>query len=463
MCIRDSINAEYGAFTHNMELGGKLDDEKDSSLMGDYQNFDDEKTVFDEAATPGNSWMEATFLIMASIVGVGVLGLPNNFAKVGWVLSILFLFLGAYCATYSGVLIYEVCEQIYKDTGKRVTSFPDMGAHVWGEENRRFFDIISYTSICLGLIIQQLVLTSSFQSVVANAGGDREDFCLYAASGVIAFVMLAFTQKRSLQEMGWTAVFGVTSIAVPLVIVFSHAISNKTPEGDDQAINSNTGWGHFCSNLVGGVVFAFSGQILFPNFIGNMAKPEEFPKCVYASSAVMTLIYLTVACCGYALLGSKTPSPVTDDLGKGAASVIAELVLIFHVVVGYAIGANVFNSFVYLKLWPDADVMSDDPQTKIYWFLVTLSTIAFAFMVANLIPVFSDIVNLNGSTLGVMITYNIPALMYLKVCKCDEGKRTRVWCFFALGCGMMAVGTIGGIVSLADDLGKNGVFPCVKS
>eukprot|EP00658_Telonema_sp_P-2_P036804 TRINITY_DN2654_c0_g1_i3.p1 TRINITY_DN2654_c0_g1~~TRINITY_DN2654_c0_g1_i3.p1 ORF type:complete len:449 (-),score=135.02 TRINITY_DN2654_c0_g1_i3:410-1756(-) len=427
----------------------------------EFSGIKDDTTAFDEDKAPGNTWYEAVFLIMASIVGVGVLGLPYNFSKVGWFFSILFLFTGAYAATYSGILIYRCCAKIHEREGRWVMDFPSMCAYVWGEERRGFFNGISYTSIAFALIIQQLVLTTSFQSVVANAGGSRKDFCLYEASGVVAFIMICFSQKRNLRELGWASIFGVTSIAVPLIIVFCHALSHETPKGDDKFINTDTNWGKFCSNLVGGVVFAFSGQILFPNFIANMQQKQDFPKCVATSSGAMTAIYLLVASLGYSLLGSDTKDPVTDDLGQGGASVVAELVLIFHVVVGYAISANVFNTFVYMKMFPGEDPLKDGPNVALKWLAITIGSIAAAFVIANVIPVFSDIVNLNGSTLGVFITYHLPAKMYIKLCEPSESEMKHLYFFMALGTGLCAVGTIGGLYSLAEDMGKNGVFPCV--
>eukprot|EP00658_Telonema_sp_P-2_P067192 TRINITY_DN56126_c0_g4_i1.p1 TRINITY_DN56126_c0_g4~~TRINITY_DN56126_c0_g4_i1.p1 ORF type:complete len:302 (+),score=89.12 TRINITY_DN56126_c0_g4_i1:114-1019(+) len=283
---------------------------------------------------------------------------------------------------------------------------------------------------------------------------------LYIASGAIAVVMLCFSQVKSLEELGWTAVFGVSSITVPIVIVFIHAFVHEAPAGDDTLLNTETTWGACMSNLVGGVVFAYSGQILFPNFIASMKEPDEFPKCVFMSSSCMFAIYMVVAGLGYALLGKSVKSPITSDLGKAGASVVAEIVLIFHVVVGYAISANVFNGFVFYKIFPEADKMSADLSTKCFWFLITLGTIAVAFVIANVIPVFSDIVNLQGSTLGVLITYNLPALMYLKLCKPTGARRTHVWFFFFLGLGLMVVGTLGSFDQLIKDLGKGGVFPC---
>ena len=85
---------------------------------------------------------------------------------VGWFFSLIFIGIGAFAATYSGLLIYECCVHISASTGKRVMSFPDLGAHCFGEDKRNYFNGICYSYIALTLIIQQVTLTSSFQAVV---------------------------------------------------------------------------------------------------------------------------------------------------------------------------------------------------------------------------------------------------------------------------------------------------------
>eukprot|EP00656_Telonema_subtile_P016263 TRINITY_DN18579_c0_g1_i1.p1 TRINITY_DN18579_c0_g1~~TRINITY_DN18579_c0_g1_i1.p1 ORF type:complete len:468 (-),score=144.96 TRINITY_DN18579_c0_g1_i1:262-1665(-) len=467
MCIRDRYQRRVRGETNGAM--GKIvppEENRESLLELDDYHLDQTDPFKDSEEGlehEGNGWFQTTFLIMASIVGVGVLGLPHNFQQVGWLMSITFLLLGAYSACYSGILFHDCWHAVYEATGRRVTSFPDLGAHVWGEQKRWVFDIIGYLAIILGMMIQQLVLTQSLQAAFKNSGGDAHDFCLYEASGVIAVIMLCFSQVRSLEELGWTAVFGVSSIAVPIVIVFVHAATHPTYAGDDVLFNHDTPWDKFLSNLVGGVVFAYAGQTLFPNFMASMADPRDFPKCVYGSSIVMTVIYATVAVLGYVFLGDKVQSPVTNDLGEGWASVTAEVVLIFHVVVGYAVSANVFNGFIFSKVFPEEDLMGSSFLIRLKWFSITVGSIALAFVVANVIPVFSDFVNLYGSSLGVLITYHFPSIMYLKLCSPSGWALARVRMFMLLGTGLFCAGTLGSAVTLGKAFGKNGVFPCVDS
>ena len=54
--------------------------------------------------------------------------------------------------------------------------------------------------------------------------------------------------------------------------------------------------------------------------------------------------------------------------------------------------------------------------------------------------------------IGVMITYNFPAYIYIKCIKPPEDVEKRVWGFFYLGIGMMFVGTIGSFYTLFDDM-----------
>lgn len=53
----------------------------------------------------GVDWFKTSFLVMAMIVGTGVLDLPQNFAKVGWAPALASLVLGGLSSLISGLLI----------------------------------------------------------------------------------------------------------------------------------------------------------------------------------------------------------------------------------------------------------------------------------------------------------------------------------------------------------------------
>ena len=81
-------------------------------------------------------------------------------------------------------------------------------------------------------------------------------------------MVLPVAQVREMGALACATMAGVTSVAVPLVVVFVHMIADPQTDGNDHMFNvgngEDAGWGNFLSNAVGGVAFAFSGQVKHP-------------------------------------------------------------------------------------------------------------------------------------------------------------------------------------------------------
>ena len=79
------------------------------------------------AAAVGMSVLEVTFMQIAIILGLGVLGLSYAFASLGWVLGLLVLVLSAAGALYSGVWIARVVRHVTEQGGTPPRKYSDLG------------------------------------------------------------------------------------------------------------------------------------------------------------------------------------------------------------------------------------------------------------------------------------------------------------------------------------------------
>jgi len=428
----------------------------------------------DEELPGGVDWIKTSFLIMAMIVGTGVLGLPQNFAKIGWLPGLVSLVMGGLSALVSGLLIHRCyMSTLNQATGRKTVSrmssasegfvihpgsarpqsFGDIGEAAYGANGQKFAFWLSAVSIGCSLCTLQLVAGESLQRAVVSASESlsTSDFCQPYASAAVLTLTIPISQVRQLGALAVATVAGVTSIAVPLIIVFVHALTDPATEGNRTVVNQDTEWAPFLSNLIGGVAFAFSGQVLFPEFMHEMTSPEDFPKSVVLSTVVMMLIYGTVACFSYALLGDSVESPVTASVPAGVAGVAANLVLLFHVLVGFAISANAFNNIVFTRAFPDY-IGSYTAAGRSRWLLVTVVTGASAYLIAEIMPNFGDFISVQGTTMGVFITYIIPSMCYVRLDNPQGKERVLVYCFAAYGVALMVAGTLGSVDDLITSL-----------
>jgi hypothetical protein len=74
------------------------------------------------------SWFMTSVLLMADVMGTGVLSLPSAASSIGWVLTCFSLVVFALCATYSGILLSNVRNDFFPSA----TSYAEVAALTGG-------------------------------------------------------------------------------------------------------------------------------------------------------------------------------------------------------------------------------------------------------------------------------------------------------------------------------------------
>lgn len=80
--------------------------------------------------------------------------------------------------------------------------------------------------------------------------------------------------------------------------------------------------------------YTFIGQALIPSFVGDMKRPEDFPKALYISMAVELALFSTCGAIVYSYTGTVlTTAPAYGSLiakyGKPAAALVLPTVVRF--------------------------------------------------------------------------------------------------------------------------------------
>lgn len=86
--------------------------------------------------------------MVAIILGIGVLGIPQALVKLGWALGLFLLFVSAAGAVYSGLLIARLVAHVTVTTGHRPHSYEDLGQAAFGHAGR----LVRRSTCCLSRI-----------------------------------------------------------------------------------------------------------------------------------------------------------------------------------------------------------------------------------------------------------------------------------------------------------------------
>ena len=394
----------------------------------------DEKTSLlhvEQLATRHSDWRHTLLLLVASVMGVGVLGLPLAFYELGAAPATLLLLLFGCGSVYSGVLI----NRLTLAAGPSSRYYSDLGYHAYGRRGRCAVRAVAYTYLfgtCASIVLTAAM--SLVQVVAAVAGEGAPRLCLPYAALAVCALTLPLLQVRTLHELTWTAAAGILFIVAPVAIVVGVLAAAGGPAGGavpppvpppHAAGTAGSGGAAFWRGGTGmaTIMFAFAGQVIFVELQSEMRQPADFPRAVWWASVAYGSVYLLVAVAASHFLGSHVQAPVTLAMptatrAQRAAKGVANLLLLLHVLVAFVINANVVNRAALQALVPERL-----QRRRLAWLGVTLTTLALWFVIANVVPFLQDLMGLMGATCGMALTYFFPIAFARKTLREKLGPR----------------------------------------
>eukprot|EP00040_Diaphanoeca_grandis_P020328 m.108134 g.108134 ORF g.108134 m.108134 type:complete len:466 (+) comp27849_c1_seq3:199-1596(+) len=359
----------------------------------------DEFTNENDGPPTGMRWSSAAFIMVATLVGIGVLGISEALASLGWGVGLTVLFLFAIASTYSGFMISRA--MLYIETLKihgRPRKYGALGFAAYGTRGETIIRRTQMLYLAGIIVSYQKVAASCLHQVVVQLGGG---FCLVSSQLVVALVMLGAMQIQTLEGVTYIATFGVAMIVVTISIYLQQVVDGGLESPDVG------GPGNFWTSIdaVMVIAFAFQGQSIFPEIQSEMKTRTDMPKAVVAAGITMLVIYTGVGSVGYSFVGRAAPFLYKWDIQRNGAQVkttIANAFLVLHILTGYTISSNVLNQGAVE--W----VMKGKKPTRLQWLSVTSVTALSAFVLGNVIPQVPNIIALIGAACGNVLTFLAP-------------------------------------------------------
>jgi len=154
----------------------------------------------------------------------------------------------------------------------------------------------------------------------------------------------------------------------------------------------------------------------FFEIMREMKDSSEFTFAVTFANSLMFVVYFVTTTVAYYYRGAGVNGFLPFSLPDTYLKTIVGLLLSFHIIVSYLISAQPLTFRIHEFLFP-LTVHKFDFKSKVHWFIITCMILMFSYVVANLIPFFSDFQNIIGSSLGAPVVFGWPAYFYLKGAK----------------------------------------------
>ena len=414
-----------------------------------------------DGAPPRHATMAtAAQLIIADIIGIGILSMAQAYAELGWVLAISLTLLLLPLNLYCGILTWEA--QVYLYPGS--LNMAELGRKSMGPVGYWVVAVTVYSFIfgmlgdyilSVGLSLEQFFYTARLPRAV------------WSLFGVLS--LLPFCQLRTLNATRWLLWLNLLMIVACVAIALGYLIGGGTPTvggtGDTAAVSTGMTW----RTMIAGtskLAFAYSGQFMYPEITSEMVEPRDFPRALYYSAPWQVGGYLLVGSVGYAYLGSNAKGLLINALPRGTLSAsAASLTLFLHMIITYLIKGTVLARAVHRLVAPHS-VNDYGAAGTLTWLGITSAILAVCYGVASAVPFFDDLISLLGAlqtpmagfifpVLFVACTYDAPGGPLLLSRALSMGRKVAFAAILLIGAIFVLVGTTSTTIDLIESWEKD--------
>lgn len=357
-------------------------------------------------------WKRLTVILIVEAIALGTLSIPSTFAKLGMVAGVILTVGLGLIAIYTSYVIGQV-----------KLRYPGIGTYA--DAGRVMFGRFGYELVNVMLVLQLVFLVGSHcltGTIAWTSITGAENVCAVVWGVISAVLLFGLALPPAFAEV---AVLGyvdfVSIIAAVLITIIGTGVEAHNGPG-----LSNINWSAWPAPdlsfadafiAVTNVIFAYSFAMCQFPFMDEMHTPEDFPKAIWTLGLIEIFIYTITGALVYAFVGSDVQSPALLSAGHTLSRVAFGIALPVIFISG-AINGTVLGRMLINRFFAHSPIrfVSSRSGWLVWTGIVAALTIA-AFIIAEVIPFFSDLLSIMSALFVSGFSYYFPGIMWFMLVK----------------------------------------------
>ncbi|KAF5638407.1 amino acid transporter [Fusarium tjaetaba] len=352
-------------------------------------------------------WKRLTVVLIVEAIALGCLSLPSAFATLGMVAGVILTVGLGFVAIYTSHVVGQV-----------KLAFPEVSHYA--DAGRLMFGKFGYELVGVMFALQLIFLVGShcLTGTIAFLNLTNNGACSVVFGVVSAIILLIVAIPPSFAEVAILGYIDFVSIAIAVAITI---IATGIQAGDSVGGMSSVDWSAWPKDnlsftdafiAITNIVFAYSFAVCQFSFMDEMHTPRDYVKSIWALGLIEIGIYTLTGALIYAFVGSDVKSPALLSAGP-TISKIAFGVALPVIFISGSINTTVVARYIHGRMFKNSIIRYIN--TKMGWItwlaLVTVITVV-AFIIAEAIPFFNDLLSISSSLFISGFTFYFPSIMW---------------------------------------------------
>lgn len=398
-------------------------------------------------------WKKLTVCLIVEAIALGALSIPSAFATLGMVAGVIICIGIGIIAIYTSYIVGQV-----KIKFPQVSHYADAGQLMMGRFGYELIGAMFVLQLTLLVGSHCLTGTIAFLNLSNNA------VCSLVFGVISAIILFIVAVPPTFSEV---AVLGYIDFA-SIIIAIGVTIIGTGIRSNQASVTTNpvewSAWPKegttFADAWVAltNIIFAYSFAVCQFSFMDEMHTPTDYVKSIWALGIIEIVIYTLTGALIYAFVGTDVRSPALLSAGTTLSKVAFGIALPVIFISG-SINTTVVARYIHGRVFKNSVIRYvNTPMGWATWLgLVALITV-IAWVIAEAIPFFSDLLGIMSALFISGFTFYLPALMWFLLIKEGKWNATR-WntifslvnaAVFLLGLLILGCGTYASVKDIVD-------------